>query len=268
MEPGRPPYLACPRPALELLQAVREAPDAFGFAWASERTRLPRTTLTRHLGDLVEHGLLARLRRDVYAAPAPATLALLLVEPDAYARSLLLHDDVLARRSEGPWAFACLPVRRALPVEIPTVVPVLRLQEAAREEGLRSPLFLYHDFDAAEVERAPRRFPTDAADAPAAVERTFPVLSARTCLALLATTGDPRMLEAVAAAGRKLGVPPAEVARAAKRLHLARGAAGADFPNTVVLPRWLQAMAETAQALQARKALGSALAGDDRGRPA
>ena len=264
MEPGQPPYLACPHKALTLIPALLDGPDAFGFSWAAHRSGLTRTTLTRQLGELVDHGLLARLRRDVYAAPRRATLALLLVEPDAYARSLLLHADVLARRSEGPWAFACLPVRRALPLEIPTVVPVLRLREADREDGLRSPLFLYHDFDPEEVESATRRFPTDAAEEPGAVERAFPVLSAKTCLALLATTGDPRMLEAVGRAAKALHVPPAKVADAARRLHPTRSVAGATFPNTVILPRWLEDMAESARALQARTAIRSRLAEGDR----
>lgn len=256
-----PPF-TCSRPALELLDRLGYGKVGITFQKAKEVEGSPRTTVVRHLGELVDHHLMVRLRRDHYATPTKPTYALLLAEPNRYFRSLLLYDDVLRDVVGGlkRSPFACLPVRSALDVEIPQAVPVFKLDMdiTGHVEELMTDLALHYNYEDDPVGEMEVAFPSDAADSPTAVRRAFPVLDPRTSLALFAATGDPRIVQGLEDAAVRLGLDASDVLDAALHLHPDEPPVRRLGPNTVVYPAWLQDYARTAGQVYRRQALRSA----------
>lgn len=251
------PALRIARPALELLASLGPGFRELSLAQAAELSGRPRSTIARWLADLVDERVILRIRRDEYAIPPRATQALLLNESSEYARSLLLHHEVLSNL-RLPHAFACLPVRRVLPLSLVEAAPVLNLNDNR-----------ILDFDAADYPNAFRahyaaperrfeelRFPTAASQEPDAIPRKFPVLSAETSLALFAATADARVVNAALSAAMKLGIDAQVVKeRAASYVVEAPPLKGA-YPNTLVLPRWLSAFHASATSALGREFVG------------
>lgn len=236
------PAIRLPRPALELLASLGPGFRDLSLAEAAEISGKPRSTIARWLGGLVDERVILRIRRDEYAVPSRPTLALLLNETSEYARSLLLHHEVLST-FRMPHAFACLPVRRVLPLSLVEAAPVLNLNDKR-----------VLDLDAADYPNAFRahypgqerrmeelRFPTAASEEPDAIPRKFPSLSAETSLALFAAAVDARVVNAALAAAVKLGLDPEVVKRRASGFVVEEPPLKGSYPNTLVLPRWLSA---------------------------
>ena len=215
----------------------------------------PRATLLRHLKALADHDLILHARRDDYATPHASTHALILSEPDAYHRSLLLYDDVLPLRGAPPHAFACLPVRHAIDFEIPLAVPVIPPEPdlAKRLRGMPYRDALRHAVSSTHISLMTRRFPSDAANDPTAIERAFPVLDAATALALFAATADPRLTRACRDAAATLGTDADTVIRKARSFHPDEPPLSVLRPNTVIYPGWLQPLVRSAQRVHARR---------------
>lgn len=251
--PARPPHLRASRAALELLEAIGHARPHFDFADVLRATKRPRTTLVRLLNELVSLDLVVRLRRDDYATPRRSTHALLLVEPNAYYRSLLATDDVLRLRGERRHAYACLPVRHALDFELPqalVVIPPGPDLKSAR------PLFPYALRAAvAGASEIPVQFPSDERESEAAFERTFAALSPRHALALLAATAEPRLVRAVRSAAPRFGLHAKDVLEESRRFVLEEPPVRTLRRNTLVLPRWLHEFATSASKVHARRFL-------------
>ncbi|HWH08305.1 MAG TPA: hypothetical protein VNX21_03830 [Candidatus Thermoplasmatota archaeon] len=256
------PAATVPRPALAILQEVFEGARVASFGEIRERLGAPRTTLIRNLGALVDASLAYRDRRDRYVLPRPSTLGLLLVEPDAYVRSLLLHEDVLPALGVRRWAFACLPLRRALDVDLPHAIPVVS-PALAGTTPRASPTIVWHDYEPDAVGKTTMLFPSWAKDDPDRTSRTLPTLHPREGLALLAATGDSRMTQAAQRAARKLHVRPDAVAKAARRLAIEPPSRKLRYPNSVILPKWLLRFAETARESSAKERLARDLLGGD-----
>lgn len=256
------PAASVPRPALAILQTVFEGARSATFGEIQRRLQAPRTTLTRNLGALVDASLAYRDRRDHYILPRPSTLGLLLVEPDAYSRSLLLHEDVLPELGIRKWAYACVPVRRVLDFDLPWAIPVVS-PAITRTRPRPSPTIVWHDYDAGDVEKTTLTFPSWAKADPEVSKRTLPTLRARDSLALLAATGDSRLTEAVLQAAKKLRVKRESVASAARRLTIEPRSRSLRYPNSVILPKWLHRFAESARAMSAKERLTRDLLGGE-----
>lgn len=254
------PATSIPRPALAILQGVFQGARSVSFAEIQDRLHAPRTTLTRNLSALVDASLAYRDHRDHYVLPRPSTLGLLLVEPDAYARSLLLHEDVLPQLGIRKWAYACLPVRRALDFDLPHAIPVVSPKLTKRPPG-PSPTIVWHDYEPDDVGKTNLLFPTWAKDDPDQTKRTLPTLHPKESLALLAATGDSRMTDAVLRAAKKLDVKREAVAAAARRLVIESSSRRLRYPNSVILPKWLLQFAETARAMSAKERMTHDLLG-------
>lgn len=254
------PAASIPRPALAILQGVFQGARSVSFAEIQDRLHAPRTTLTRNLSALVDASLAYRDHRDHYVLPRPSTLGLLLVEPDAYARSLLLHEDVLPQLGIRKWAYACLPVRRALDFDLPHAIPVVSPKLAKRPPG-PSRTIVWHDYEPDDVGKTNLLFPTWAKDDPDQTKRTLPTLHTKVCLALLAATGDSRMTDAVLRAAKKLDVKREALAAAARRLVIEPPSRRLHYPNSIILPKWLLRFAETARAVSAKERMTQDLLG-------
>lgn len=252
--PAAVPVLRVSRPALRLLDALGHVRRQVSFSEAAAIARQPRSSVARHLGELVEESLLLRLSRDLYATPEKPTRALLLVEPSDYARSVLLHADVLEGMGVR-WALACLPVREAFPFELSRTVPVMRIDPHDGPEAslLREAVQLKGRMG--RLRRQLIRFPTDAASSPHAVPRSLPVLDTTLSLAIFAATADPRMVHASLAAARSLGIPTERVLDQAAAFALEEQLPRNPLPNTLVLPKWLAEAARSAKDLHARRYL-------------
>lgn len=203
--------------------------------------------------------LIVRLHKDLYVKPASPTHALLLVEKDAYARSLLLHADVLSWLG-APFAFACLPVRKNLGFELTRALPVLDLE--APEPSLLRRDAVHMTLPKAKPSRQTLRFPTDAASEAHAVERAIPVLPPQLALAILAATADPRLVHACSAAAPKLGTTREAVLETAASFVVEDEPPKRPRPNSLVLPEWLMEAARGAQGLHAQRFLDSAAASE------
>lgn len=260
MERSLLPAASVPRPALSILQGVFEGARSVSFRELQERLGTPRTTLVRNLAALVDAHLAYRDRRDHYVLPHASTLGLLLVEPDSYARSLLLHEDVLPEIGIRKWAYACLPLRRALDFDLPHAIPVVS-PRLAKLPPRPSPTVVWHDYAPADVLKTPAQFPTWAKDDPDPTRRRLPTLHPREALGLLAATGDARLTRAVLQAAKKLDVRRDAVAAAAKRLWIEPPGPRLRYPNSVILPKWLRSFAETAQVTSARERVAHELEG-------
>lgn len=258
MERSLLPAASVPRPALSILQGVFEGARSVTFREIQARFRAPRTTLVRNLAALVDAHLAYRDQRDHYILPHASTLGLLLVEPDSYARSLLLHEDVLPELGIRKWAYACLPVRRALHFDLPTAIPVVS-PKLAKTGPRPSPTIAWYDYDRNDAQKATKAFPTWAKHDPRPSNRVLSTLHPKDALALLAATGDSRLTRAVLDAARKLGVSRDVVASAAARLWIEPPARRLAHPNSVMLPKWLMTFAETARATSARERLAQEL---------
>lgn len=255
------PAASIPRPALAILQGVFEGGRSATFAEIQKRVQAPRTTLTRNLGALVDASLAYRDHRDHYVLPRPSTLGLLLVEPDAYARSLLLHEDVLPELGIRKWAYACLPVRRALDFDLPCAIPVVS-PKLTKQPPRPSPTIVWHDHDPEDVSKSPVLFPTWAKDDPDQTKRALSTLQPKESLAILASTGDSRLTEAVLRAAKRLDIRREIVATAARRLVIEPPSRRLHYPNSVILPKWLLRFAETARAMSAKERLTKDLLGE------
>lgn len=260
MERSLLPAASIPRPALAILQGVFEGGRSVTFAEIQKRLGAARTTLTRNLGVLVDASLAYRDHRDHYVLPRPSTLGLLLVEPDAYARSLLLHEDVFAELGVRKWAYACLPVRRALDFDLPHAIPVVS-PKLTKRSPRPSPTIVWYDYEPGDVEKTTILFPTWAKDDPDQTKRALPTLHPKESLALLAATGDSRLTDAVLRAAKKLDVKRDSVAAAARRLVIEPPSRRLHYPNSVILPKWLLRFAETARAMSAKERMTQDLLG-------
>lgn len=203
-----------------------------------------------------------RLQRNEYVLPNEATLALLLSEPDAYTRSLLLHQDALKELGVRTWAFACLPLRRALTFDLPQAIPVVPIRDpCALPRG--SSTILWHDFEAGAPENMTLGLPTTARNEYGRIPRTFRTLPPAHGLALLASTGDSRILSAVTVAAPILGVPVNDIAALARRMIVKVSPNEPIYPNTVILPAWLAKFGETARLVQTQRAVQERLLSDE-----
>lgn len=236
------PALRLPRPALELLAGLGPGARELSLAAVVDFAGKPRSTIARWLGDLVDEHVILRIRRDEYAVPSWPTLAILLNETSAYARSLLLHHEVLSML-RIPHAFACLPVRRVLPLSLVEAAPVLNLNDK-RVLDLHAadyPNAFRANYASQERRIEELRYPTAASQESTAIPRKFPSLLAETSLALFAATVDARMVNASLAAAVKLGIDPEAIKRRASAFVVEEPPLKGSYPNTLVLPRWLAA---------------------------
>lgn len=236
------PALRLPRPALELLAGLGPGFRELSLADAAESSGKPRSTIARWLGELVAERVILRVRRDEYAVPSRPTLALLLSETSEYARSLLLHHEVLST-FRMPHAFACLPVRRVLPLSLVEAAPVLNLDDTRAlklDAAGYASAFRAH-YAGRERRFEELRFPTVASEEPHAILRRFPSLSAETSLALFAAAVDARVVNAALAAAVKLGLDVEAVKQRASGFVVEAPPLKGSYPNTLVLPRWLSA---------------------------
>ncbi len=262
MERSLLPAASIPRPALAILQSVFEGARSVTFAEIQKRLHAPRTTLTRNLSALIDASLAYRDHRDHYVLPRPSTLGLLLVEPDGYARSLLLHEDVLPEIGMRKRAYACVPIRRALEFDLLHAIPVVS-PKLTKRPPQPSPTIVWHDYDPRDVNKTTVLFPTWAKDDPDQTKLTLPTLHPKESLALLAATGDSRLTEAVLRAARKLDLKREIVATAARRLSIEPPSRRLHYPNSVILPKWLLRFAETARAMSAKERMTQDLLGGE-----
>lgn len=250
------PSFECSRPALELLDRLPAGTVGLTFARIRQIADRPRTTVVRHLDQLTDAHLIARLRRDLYATPQDPTQRLLMIEPSAYHRSLLLFDhiirDVVGALKTSP--FACLPVRSILDVEIPQAVPVFKLGHDITSRGskLLTDHALHFNYDDETVVEEPVRFPSDA---PVSEPRRIPVLPVETCLALFAATADPRFVHAVRRAAGQLDLPVDPILHRARSLYPETPPVKTLRDNTIVFPDWLAEIAEAAETMHGRRAI-------------
>lgn len=249
------PYLAASRPSLELLDRLPAANAHVTYRRIEQQSGKPKATLLRLVNELVGAFLLAKVRRDWYATPTQAAQAILLTEPSPYHRSLLLYDDVFPTVGLASWAFACVPIRKALAFELPQAIPVLKLdvdlldETAGSEEAREKTWFpdtLRFTYDDSEVVAATVTFPSAAEPTAAMVQRQVRCLPPPRGLSLLASTSDPRIVSAVRTAAKRLGVPIRDVLAEARRYEPRRRPVRGMRPSTVVYPRWLQDIADTA----------------------
>ncbi|MFA5862031.1 MAG: helix-turn-helix domain-containing protein [Candidatus Thermoplasmatota archaeon] len=234
------PSLRLPRPALELLAGLGPGFRELSVSEAAAISGKPRSTVARWLSELVEERVILRIRRDEYAVPSSPTQALLLNETSEYARSLLLHQEVLSA-FRFPHAFACVSIRRAFPLSLVDAVPVLNLSDKRVLELTASefPTAFRAHYTAQDRRFEELRFPTAAADQPEAIPRKFPVLSVEMSLALFAATADSRVVNAALAAAGKLGVDAGGVTKRAASFVIEKPPIKGSYPNTLVFPRWL-----------------------------
>lgn len=246
------PVLQVSRPALALVDAVGYGRTGLSFDDFQATARRPRTTLTRYLNQLTRSWLVLRVRQNEYAVPDRATFARLLIEPSAYVRSLLLYANVLEAHRVRRWAFACLPIRRAFPVEIRQAIPVLRPDERLTDSSRARPYAeaLWWAFDDADV-----HWETFARDDQKGPPLTFPVLKPRRSLALLTASLDPRFVQGAEEAARRLDLDFATIVQHARRLWPEHTPLKTIHPNTIVFPDWLESFWETAKTMHARHAL-------------
>lgn len=259
------PYLACSRPALELLSSLPAGKAYLDYAGLAGYSRLSRASNLRLANELVEAHLIARIRRDWYATATKSAQLLLLTEPNAYYRSLLLDDDVFATTGMKAWAFACVGIRRALPFEIPRAIPVLRFdalptvgpEEPARRPGPRPTLYpeaMRFDFGPKDLTRENVAFPSTTETKEETIEsRPVPCIRPATALAMLAATADPRIVPAVGEAAPRLQLSFDAVMAEARRLQPRNAHAKAKRHNAIVFPRWLQPVSGTAREVHAQK---------------
>lgn len=244
----------CSRPALELLEQVGLGRVGVTAADARRATGRPKPTVDRHLAELVDAGLVWRVRRNVYVTPRAGTYAQLSVEPSSYLRSVVLYDDGLDQMwgSDGRWAFACLGVHQALDLVLPDAMPVVRPvgEPSAMPEPWPDAAFLY-GFDAVDVQPHRLTLPSDAPAGSKAMVREVPALVPEVALALLAASTDPRAVQAVRRAAPVVGADADTVLRWARRLFPREPPVRVVRPNTVVFPGWLAAWARTARRLHA-----------------
>lgn len=245
------PLLEVSRPALALVDAVGYDEPSVSTETLQETADRPRTTVTRYLNQLTEARLILRVRKGEYAIPRRSTFSRLLLEPSRYTRSVLLYADVLEQRQEAPWAFACLPIRRAYPMDIDRAIPVLhpdeRLEDSSRSRPY--PEALWYAFDPGQTES----HPMETSGEESLVD--VPVLPQGASLALLTASLDPRYMQAARDAADKLDLPLDEIASNAKHLAPASPPLETIRPNTVVFPEWLEEFWETAKTQHARHAL-------------
>lgn len=260
------PYLDCSRPALEMLERIGFGQAHFGFEKAAVVAGKPRPTVVRYLNELVDASLILRVRRDWYATPPRATYSLLLAEPNAYFRSVLLHHEATPRSFDRP-VFACLGVREVLDFELPKAIPVFRIDHdtlsgnpdfpSLAEAGVFTDALRFN-FQDRDVGSHVARFPSNEQDEKAAISKKFRALKPEASLALLAATADPRLLGSVTAAAQALDVSTDVVLDRARKLHPQQLPLQQFHPNSVVFPRWLENFAETARALHAQHAIRDA----------
>lgn len=260
MERSLLPAASIPRPALAILQGVFDGDRNATFAELQKRLGAPRSTLTRNLGALVHASLAYRDHRDHYVLPRPSTLGLLLVEPDAYARSLLLHEDVLPELGIHKWTYACLAVRKSLDFDLPCAIPVVS-PKLTKQSPRPSPTIVWANYDPKDAGETTVLFPTWAKGDPNQTTRALPTLHPREGLALLAAIGDPRLTHAVLRAAKKLNLKIGGVATAARRLAIEPPSRHLRYPNSVILPKWLFRFAETARAMSAKERMAKDLLG-------
>lgn len=257
------PSLDVSRPALALVERVGYGRPSVPFGTFQDAAGRPRTTVTRHLKQLTENQLLLRVRRGEYAIPDRSTFGRLLVEPDRYRRSVYLYAKTLEAREEEPWAFACLPVRSAYPMDLDRAIPVLhpddRLKDPKRSRPYPEASWFAFDPEVVDV--------VTVEDDEGAPLIEAPSLPPELSLSLLMASLDPRYMEAARKAAERLELPPGAIARQAKHLSPASPPLNAIRPNTVVFPEWLEAFWETAKTQHARHALDEFLPGGDHGPP-
>lgn len=257
------PSLEVSRPALALVEKVGYGQPSVSFGTFQEVAERPRTTVTRHLKQLTENRLLLRVRRGEYAIPDRSTFGRLLVEPSRYRRSVYLYAETLEARGEEPWAFACLPVRSAYPMDLDRAIPVLhpddRLKDSTRSRPYAEALWFAFDAGALDVHGVE--------DDEGELVMEVPTLPAGLSLSLLMASLDPRYMDAARAAAERLELSPEAIARQAKHLSPASPPLTAIRPNTVVFPEWLEAFWGTAKTQHARHALDEFLPGGEQGFP-
>lgn len=210
------------------------------------------SSVTRYLQELSSWGLILHVAHGDYAVPRVTVRRLLLIEPDPYHRELIILDD--AYRDEPGRAFACLPVRDALSMELLHAILVLppgsrhdheppQLAEMPLVEGPRS-------MDVA--------IPSDASP-PVAVVR-LATAAPLDALALLASTGDADFVIAARKAAPRLGTDVAALAAAVRRLKVAQSdGADAPFSNLVRHPAWLAARVRAAGVAAIRRTTRAAV---------
>lgn len=189
------------------------------------------SSVTRYLQELSAWGLVLRLAHGEYAVPQSSVRRLLLVEPDPYHREVLLLDD--AYRDEPGRAFACLPVRNALRMEIPhaiLVLPPITISPDDPPQVARMRLTI-------PPSRQEVAVPSDS-PSPAAFAR-FPCVAPVEALALLASTGDADLLAAAKDAAPLVGTTVHALAAAVRGLKVAPLGAEHDLPHMIRHPDWL-----------------------------
>lgn len=249
------PLLDVSRPALALVHEIGYGEPSIPFETFHDTAERPRTTVTRYLNQLTTHRLVLRPQQGEYAIPKRATFSRLLTEPNPYHRSLLLYDDILDTRDEDPWAFACLPIRSALPMDIDRAIPVLHPDERVKDATRSRPYdeALWYGFDPDDIQPLETHH-----DEPINVPTLPPSLS----LAFLLSSLDPRYMQASKEAAQRLNLPFEPIARKAKHLSPHHAPLNAIRPNTVVFPKWLENYWETAKTQHASHALDEFIEGN------
>lgn len=250
------PGIDLPRPAVSLLLTVGPGTSELSLAHAVLRAEKPKSTVARWLSELVDASIILRWRRDEYIVPSRPTLALLLNESSPYWRSVLLHHDALTWL-RFPHAFACIPIRRAMPFTLERASPVLNLDDP-RVLALDASAFpdaFRASYRGREKRADDQFFPSSASNESQAIARKLPTIEAPLSLALFAASADARVVQASLAAAVKLDIDPRLVTDRASQFVVETPPLKRSYPNTLVLPRWLSRFHDAATASLAQRYL-------------
>ncbi|MGQ0536677.1 MAG: hypothetical protein ACT4PT_11470 [Methanobacteriota archaeon] len=236
-------YLALPSEGLHTPRAAIE-----------ETLEVGPSSVTRYLQELARWGLILHTAHGAYGVPRQGVRRLLLAEPGPYHREVLLLNDLLL--GEGERAFACLPVRAAIRMELPHAILVL---PPDADLGTLPP-----QVARMRLQEPPRTcsvpVPSDAS--PPVAVASVPCTSPLDALALLASTGDADLVQAALDAGPRLDVRRDALAAATRRLKVVPlDDEMPESPNLVRHPAWLKDRVRAAGVTALRRTTRAAIEG-------
>jgi hypothetical protein len=219
-------------------------------ALESDAPLLSRANLGAHLGvngsglaratqDLLRWAMIQRIDEGRYLVPTTTTRLLMLIEPSAYHREILLLDDVY--QAEHDRAFGCLPVRPRLWMELPHAILFLPTKRSA---GFPDPPQVAR-FDLSEPPSSLEiPLPTTGGNAARVM---VPVSSALDALSFLCGTGDVDFALAAQSAARSLGLSSAAVQDRARWVQRQLSTPSIPGKGRISVPAWLMSRVLAAQ---------------------